>query len=223
MLGAIVKTVVNWFGPAFSSQLGYLLVGGVVFLDRGAFIGIVVPGDLFLALGGIYAGRGELSITSVILVGALAGLLGETLSYWLGRLYGVRVIRHLPFTKRLEGNLERARDYFHRHGGRTVFIGRYVSVAGTFVPFVAGMSDMPFPRFLAFDVAAIGLWASGVSLLGYFLNSEIHLVDSILSKFGWGLLILAVAYVGGRFGWKRRDRIRKWLKSQRKRSERTRT
>ena len=218
MAGAIVKTIVDWFGPAYSTELAYLLVGGVILLDRGAFTGLVVPGDLFLALGGIYAGRGELSIAFVILVAMAAGICGETLSYWLGRRYGVRVIRRVPLVNRFEHNLDRARDYFRRHGGKTVFMGRYVSVAGTFTPFVAGMSDMRFPRFLAFDVAAIALWASGVSLLGYFLNSEIDLVDSILSKFGWGLLILAALLVGGRWGWKRRDRIRKWTRGKTKSS-----
>ena len=217
MVGAIVETVVEWFGPVYSSWIGYLLVGGVVFLDRGAFTGVVVPGDLFLALGGIYAGRGDLSIVPVILIGALGGVLGETLSYWLGRRYGVRMIRHLPLANRFERHLDQARDYFRSHGGKTVFIGRYVSVAGTFMPFAAGMSDMPFPRFFAFDVAAIALWATGVSLLGYFLNSQIDVVDSVLSKFGWGLLILMVLGVGGRFAWKRRDRIGARFKSKAKR------
>src|SRR5439155_7114825 len=163
--------------------------------------------------GGIYAGRGNLSIALVIAVAAVAGILGETLSYWLGRRYGVRMIRRLPLANRFEEHLDRARGYFRRHGGKTVFIGRYVSVAGTFMPFAAGMSDMPFLRFLAFDAAAICAWAAGVSLLGYFLNSQIDLVDTILSKFGWGLLILVALGVAGRFAWKRRTRIRTWLRS----------
>src|ERR687888_1219199 len=160
LLGAIVETVVDWFGPVYQGLLGYGLLALVILLDRGAFTGIVIPGDLFLALGGIYAGRGQLALAAVIAVGALAGVSGETISYWLGRRYGVRMIRHLPLANRMERHLGSARDYFKRHGGKTIFVGRYVSVAGTFMPFAAGMSRMPFRRFIAFDVAAIVLWAT---------------------------------------------------------------
>jgi membrane protein DedA with SNARE-associated domain len=216
LLGAIVETVVDWFGPVYQGLLGYGLLALVILLDRGAFTGIVVPGDLFLALGGIYAGRGQLSVVLVIMVGAAAGLTGETVSYWLGRKFGTRIIRRLPLANRLEKYLDVARDYFRRHGGITVFVGRYVSVAGTFTPFAAGTSGMRFGRFIAFDVPAIVLWAVGISLLGYFLNSEIDLVDRILSRFGWGLLAVAVLWVGGRYAWKRRDRIRSWFRQRAK-------
>jgi membrane-associated protein len=213
---SLVNTIVDWFGPVYQGLLGYLIVGGIILLDRGAFTGIVIPGDLFLALGGIYAGRGDLNVVIVIVVGAAAGVAGETISYWLGRIYGVRIIRHLPLANRMEKHLDAARDYFKRHGGKTVFVGRYVSVAGTFMPFAAGMSKMPFRRFLPFDAAAIALWATAVSLLGYYLNSQIDLVDQILSQFGWALLAAVVLLFAGRFGWKRRDRIGKWFRSKTK-------
>jgi undecaprenyl-diphosphatase len=213
---SLVNTIVDWFGPAYGGLLGYLIVGGVILLDRGAFTGIFIPGDLFLALGGIYAGRGQLEVAVVIAVASMAGIAGETISYWLGRRYGVRMIRHLPLANRLEKHLDAARDYFKRHGGKTVFVGRYVSVAGTFTPFAAGMSRMPFRRFIAFDVPAIVLWATGVTLLGYYLNSEIDLVDRILSRFGWGLLAAVVLLITGRLAWKRRDRIGKRFASKKK-------
>jgi membrane-associated protein len=214
MVGAVVQTVVDWFGPLYSSGLAYALVALIIFLDRGAFTGVVIPGDLFLALGGIYAGRGELVLPLVIAAGALAGIAGESLSYWLGRKYGVRIIRHLPLANRFEKHLDSARDYFDRHGGKTVFVGRYVSVAGTFMPFAAGMSEMPFARFLTFDTIAITIWAVAVSLLGYFLNSQIELADQILSQFGWAVLAAVVLFVGGRQVWKRREGIRKWIASR---------
>jgi membrane-associated protein len=214
MVAALVHSVVDWFGPLYSSGLGYALIAGIIFLDRGAFTGVVIPGDLFLALGGIYAGRGDLLLPLVIVAAALAGIAGESLSYWLGRKYGLRIIRHLPLANRFEKHLDSARDYFDRHGGKTVFVGRYVSVAGTFMPFAAGMSEMPFPRFIAFDAAAITIWAVGVSLLGYFLNSQIELADRILSQFGWAVLAAVVLFVGGRQVWKRREAIGKWFGSR---------
>jgi membrane-associated protein len=211
MIGALVKTVIDWFGPLYAGALGYALIAGIVFLDRGAFTGVVIPGDLFLVLGGIFAARGDLSLPVVIVVGLVAGVAGETLSYWLGRKWGVRIIRRLPLANRFEKHLDSAKDYFDRHGGKTVFIGRYVSVAGTFMPFAAGMSDMAFPKFLLFDAAAIAMWAVAVTLLGYFLNSQVELADRIISDFGWLLLVLVVLFCGGRFVWKRRSNIAKWF------------
>ena len=205
----MITTVVDLLGPLYSGLLGYFVVAGLIFLDRGAFTGVALPGELFLALGGIYAARGDLSLVPVMVVGAVAGLLGEIVSFWLGRLYGVRIVRHLPLANRFEKHLDEANDYFDRHGGETVFVGRYISVVGTFLPFAAGMSDMPFRRFLTFDTVAISLWAVGVTLLGYLLNAQIQLVDRVLSQVGWGLLGLVVLYVGGRFIWKRRKDIRK--------------
>ncbi len=213
MVAALVESVIDWLGPIYSGALGYGLVGLVIFLDRGAFTGVVIPGDLFLALGGIYAARGELVLALVMVAGALAGIAGECLSYWLGRKYGVRIIRHLPLANRLEKHLDAARDYFARHGGKTVFIGRYVSVAGTFMPFAAGMSEMPFARFLLFDAIAISAWAVGVTLLGYFLNSQVELADRILSDFGWMMLVAVALFVLGRFAWKRRDKFVKPFRS----------
>lgn len=207
----MIETIVDWFGPAFSSPLAYLIIAGVIFLDRAAFTGVFVPGELFVALGGIFAGRGELSLVPVIAIAAIAGVLGECVSYWLGRHYGARIVEHVPFANRIDKHLDEASDFLSRHGGKTVFTARYVSVVGTFMPFVAGMSDMPFRRFLAFDVAAVTLWATGVTLLGYFLNSQLHLVDQILSDIGWGLLALLVIVTVGRFVAKRHDEIQKWV------------
>lgn len=134
----MIKTIVDVFGPLYSGAVGYLAIAGLTFLDRGAFTGVVLPGELFLALGGVYAGRGDLSVVVVMLVGALAGLLGETVSFWLGHRYGVRITRHLPLANRFEKHLDEAHDYFRRNGGKTIFIGRYVSVVGTFMPFAEG-------------------------------------------------------------------------------------
>jgi membrane-associated protein len=207
----VIDTIIEWLRPAYSGPLAYLLMAGIIFLDRAAFTGLFIPGELFVALGGVFAGRGELSVAPVIVIAALAGILGETVSYWLGRRYGARIVKHLPLANRIDKHLDETKDFLRRHGGKTVFIARYVSVVGTFMPFVAGMSEMPFGRFLVFDVAAITLWATAVTLLGYFLNSQIHLVDQILSQFGWGLLALLVIVVLGRVVVKRRGEIQRWV------------
>ncbi len=199
---AIIEQLVEWVGPAFAVA-GYYIVFAGVFADRSAFLGLIIPGDVVLAVGGVYAARHDLTLPAVMAVGAAAGLGGESVGYWLGRRYGARLLRRIPILNRWADDLTKAEDFFGRNGGKTVFIGRYVSVAGTFLPFVAGLSKMRYGRFLLFDVPSVTIWAIGVSLLGYFLESQIDTIDMILSRFGWGLLALLVLIFGGRFVYKR--------------------
>src|SRR5207248_7761421 len=106
--------------------------------ERSILLGLFVPGDVILALGGVYAARGDLELWAVILIGTAAAICGESIGYWLGRRYGVGLIGRIPLVRRLEGRMENAREYFRHHGGKTVAIGRYATAAGAFVPFVAG-------------------------------------------------------------------------------------
>jgi membrane-associated protein len=197
MIAAILEDLVKWVGPTFAAA-GYPIVGVAVFLERSVFIGLIVPGDVILALGGIYAARGDLGLPWVIVLGILAAVAGESTGFWLGRRYGRGLVRRIPLIRRLEGRLDAAEDYFRRNGGRTVALGRYATAAGAFVPFVAGLSRMRYRRFLAFDVPAIVVWAVAIVLLGYYLEGELDLVDRILSRFGWIMLGLLVGVVGGR-------------------------
>jgi membrane protein DedA with SNARE-associated domain len=196
VIGAIVESIIKFLAPAYST-FGYAIVAGGVLAERSILIGLVVPGDVILALGGIYAARGQLDLQWVILIGTFAAIFGESIGYYLGRRYGMRLIRRIPLVRRLESRLEGAEEYFKRHGGKTVAIGRYATAAGAFIPFVAGMGRMRYTRFLAFDVPAIAIWATGITLFGYFFNEQLDFVDRVLSRFGFVILLLLILFVGG--------------------------
>ena len=202
ILIAVVKQIIRWAGPLFSSA-GYLVVGVAVLLERSIFLGLIVPGDVILALGGVYAGRKELSLAGVIVIGTLAAITGESIGYMLGRKYGRELIKRLPLIGRLEKRFENAERYFRKRGGWTVAIGRYATAAGSFVPFVAGMSEMPYGTFLTYDVPAIGIWATGITLVGYYFGRNLDTVERILSRFGYAMLGVLVVLVVGQIVWRR--------------------
>lgn len=198
----MVERIVEWIEPAFLVA-GYAIILVGVLLERSVFVGLVIPGDVILALGGVYAARGELTLAWVIVFGTLAAIVGESIGYWLGRKYGRALIRKLPFVRRMERLFANAEDYFKRHGGWTVAIGRYATAAGAFIPFSAGVGKMRYGRFLAFDVPAIMVWAAGISVFGYLFGQHLAFIDTVLSRFGYIVLGLFTAFFLGRFLWKR--------------------
>jgi membrane-associated protein len=198
----VVEQVVEWIQPVFVVA-GYYIVAAAVLAERSIFIGLVVPGDFILALGGVYAARGKLSLALIVLVGTVAAIIGESIGYWVGRKYGMGVIKHIPLVRRLEEPLVRAQVYFARHGGRTVAIGRFATAVGALVPFTAGVARMPYQRFLLFDVPAIIVWATGISVFGYLFGENLTFVDKVLSRFGYVVLGLVVVIFGVRFLWRR--------------------
>jgi membrane-associated protein len=198
----LVEKIVDWVEPVFVSA-GYLIIAGAVLMERSIFIGLIVPGDLILALGGVYASKDKMSLAAVIVIGIVAAIIGESIGYALGRRYGIRLIKRIPLVRRLGNQLELSQDYFKRHGGKTVAIGRYATAAGAFIPFTAGVARMPYRRFLLFDVPAIVVWAVGISIFGYAFGQNLGFVDKVLSRFGYGVLALFIIIFGGRFLWKR--------------------
>jgi membrane-associated protein len=202
---AFLEDIVRRFGPLFEDA-GYQIVVGAVLLERSIFVGLIVPGDVVLALGGIYAARGELGLGWVMLGAALAAGVGESTGYWLGRRYGPSLLKRLPFVNRLAPRLDAAQDYFGEHGGITVAIGRFATVAGAFIPFAAGVGRMPYHRFLLFDLPAVGAWAVGITLIGYFFGENLDFVDKVLQRFGLAVLGLLVLFLAVRY---LRRRLRK--------------
>ena len=201
MLG-VIKQIVRWVDPIFTSA-GYPIVAGAVLLERSIFLGLIVPGDVILALGGVYAGRTQMNLVVVIVIGTFAAIMGESIGYWLGRRYGRKLIRRIPLARRLDKRFEDAESHFKKHGGLTVAVGRYATAAGAFVPFVAGMARMEYRRFLVYDVPAIVIWASGITLVGYYFGRNLDTVDRILSRFGYAVLGVLIVLIAGQFLWKR--------------------
>jgi len=204
MIGlSLVERLVHWIQPAFLAA-GYYIIAGGVLMERSIFIGLIIPGDIILALGGVYSAQHEMNLVAVIVIGTAAAITGESIGFWLGRRFGIRLLRRLPFFgHRLSRVVEESRDYFRRHGGKTVAIGRYATAAGAFMPFTAGAAHMSYARFLAFDVPAIAVWATGISVFGYYFGRNLSFIDKALSRFGYGVLALIVLFFAGRFAWRR--------------------
>src|SRR6188768_3870585 len=179
-----------------SNTLGawtYLLVGAFAFAETGAFIGLVVPGETVMLLGGAVAGQGAISIYLLIAIAWFSAWAGDTTSFFIGRRLGREfVIKHGPRVGISHERFEKVEDYFSRHGGKTIFIGRFISLVRAFAPFIAGSSGMRYRAFVPYSILGTGLWASAHILVGYFFSRSI---ESAAEYAGRGAFVLATTIV----------------------------
>jgi undecaprenyl-diphosphatase len=195
-----------------SNALGawtYLLVGFFAFAETGAFVGLVVPGETVMLLGGAVAGQGAIDVYLLIAIAWFAAWLGDTTSFFLGRRLGREfVIRHGPRFGISHERFEKVEDYFSRHGGKTIFIGRFISLVRAFAPFIAGSSGMRYRAFVPYSILGTGLWATAHILIGYFFSRSVETGAEYAGK-GAFLLATLIVVVGGSIFLYRRFRVEK--------------
>src|SRR3954467_11798576 len=193
-----------------STTLGawtYLLVGLFAFAETGAFVGLVVPGETVMLLGGAVAGQGAIDIYLLIAIAWFSAWLGDTTSFFLGRKLGrTFVLDHGPRVGISHERFEKVEDYFGRHGGKTIFIGRFISLVRAFAPFIAGSSGMQYRAFVPYSILGTGLWASAHILVGYFFSRSIETAAKYAGK-GAFLLGTLIVLVAGPFSLVRRLRV----------------
>jgi len=156
----------------FISQYGtwvYAAIFLIIFCETGLVFTPFLPGDNLLFAAGALAAIGQLDPWLISGVLASAAIIGDSTNYWIGRKYGIHIFsekRKFPSRK----YLMMAETFFIKHGGKSVLIGRFMPFIRTFTPFVAGMSHMPYLRFLAFSVSGTIIWVGTLVPAGYFLG-----------------------------------------------------
>jgi membrane protein DedA with SNARE-associated domain len=133
--------------------------------------GLPLPGETALIACGVLASQGALPIVWVIVVAILAAMIGDNLGYWVARRGGRKLLYRYRLTQRYaEQYLPRGERFFAKHGGKAVFLGRFVAVLRVTAAWCAGLSRMDWWRFLAWNAAGAILWATGVGLVAYYLG-----------------------------------------------------
>lgn len=209
-----------------ASALGkwtYLLVTVLAFLETGAFVGLVAPGEAAVIVGGVVAGQGEIDIRLLIGLVWFAAFMGDSVSFYLGHRLGREfLVKHGPRVKITEDRLVQVEKYMHQHGGKTILVGRFIGLVRALAPFIAGSSKMPYRRFMPYDIIGSGLWAAFFCLLGYVFSNNLHDVIHYAERgvliFGWLIaLIVAAVYLVRRFRKpEERAKLEAWFDEQEK-------
>ena len=171
----------------------YLLVGFFAFAETGAFVGLLVPGETVMILGGAVAGQGATNLYLMIALAWLMAWLGDTTSFFVGRRLGHDFLRRNgPRVGVSHERLDQIDDFFARHGGKTIFVGRFVGFVRAFAPFIAGSSGMGYRAFVPYSILGTGLWVSSAIVVGYVFSRSI---DTVLEYAGKGAFVLGTLIV----------------------------
>jgi membrane protein DedA with SNARE-associated domain len=161
--------------------------------------GVPLPGETALIAASILAAQGHYSIVSVIAVAASAAIVGDNAGYWIGRTGGRALLeRWGPVRRYAERAIPPGERFFEKHGGKTVFIGRFVAVLRVTAAWLAGITHMTWWRFFLWNATGGIVWATGVSLLAYYFGKAA--ADAVQTYGVYALIAIVVAAVIGFFG-----------------------
>jgi membrane protein DedA with SNARE-associated domain/membrane-associated phospholipid phosphatase len=216
-----VEAIIEEVGATLGTWT-YLFVAVFAFLETGAFVGLIVPGETVVIVGGVVAGQGRIDLLTLIGITWACAVAGDLCSLMLGRYLGRGFLeRHGHRVAITEERLRYVEGFFERYGGVTILIGRFLGLVRALAPFIAGASKMPLRRFLPYDVVAAGLWATTFCVLGYLFWRSLHQVTRYAGT-GAFALGTVVAFVLVALWLRRlardeeyRDRTLDWLQERR--------
>ncbi|MCW3012187.1 MAG: phosphatase family protein [Solirubrobacterales bacterium] len=218
-LEKLLEDLGNTLGP-----WTYLLVGGLAFLETGAFVGLLAPGETTIIVGGVVAGQGEIDIVALIGLVWFCAVAGDLTSFFLGRKLGRGFLeRHGPRVSITAERLVKVEAFFEKHGGKAILLGRFVGLVRAIAPFLAGSSGMPLRRFVPYDVIGAGLWGSTFCLLGYAfwqsLGTVLDYAKTGTLALGTTIVVVTGIVVAVRFLREpaNRERVRAWVHEQERR------
>ncbi|WP_341675263.1 DedA family protein [Niveibacterium sp. SC-1] len=177
----------------------YAILFLVIFCETGLVVTPFLPGDSLLFVSGALAATGGMDIVVLSTSLFVAAVLGDNLNYWIGRWIGPRVFKWENSRLFNRAAFDKTHAYFEHHGGKTIIIARFMPIVRTFAPFVAGVGNMQYSRFLPLDIAGGALWIFSLTLAGYWFGNlpwiKANLSLMIFGIIGISLLPLVIAWL----------------------------
>lgn len=148
----------------------YLILFLIIFCETGLVVTPFLPGDSLLFAAGAMAALGIMNIWLLVVLLCVAAILGDSVNYSIGKFFGVKVFeKNYRFINK--NHLLKANSFYQKHGGKTIIIARFIPIVRTFAPFVAGIAQMNYPRFVTFNILGGIIWVFICSFAGYFFGN----------------------------------------------------
>ncbi len=194
--------------------VGYIGIFLIIFAETGLLVGFFLPGDTLLLTAGFLASQDLMNIRILVPLCFIAAVTGDAVGYAFGKRVGRGLFKKEESRLFKPDNLIRAEAFMEKHGGLSIIIARFVPFARTFVPIVAGISSMKYPRFLMFNVVGAVLWAIGLPLAGYYLGARVMELEHYLIP-AIAVIILVSLIPSGYHVWKEHgEKIRSSARQQ---------
>jgi membrane-associated protein len=161
----------------------------IVFIETGFFVGFFLPGDSLLVTAGILSASGVISLKWLLLPVMLCAIVGDQIGYWIGRAAGSTLYTRKESFFFRRSHLQRAHDFYEKHGGKTVILARFIPIVRTFCPPVAGAAGMSYPTYLTYDIFGGILWVGTMILGGNLLGRSI---PNISQRIHYVILVVIV-------------------------------
>ena len=192
---SIISRILNIPFPVLN-HWGYWIILLFAILESSPIFGLLIPGQTIVIMGGFFAKLGVLDIGDVIWVAALGAILGDLIGYLLGKKYGYSFIteygKYFFFKKE---HYEKTKKLMNHHTGKTLIIGRFNSLTRAFAPFVAGTTDVPFLRFIIYNIIGGISWAVSFVLVGYIFGKSYEIVSAYIGKFIFIAIVLSILII----------------------------
>ncbi|KAA9353605.1 MULTISPECIES: DedA family protein [Larkinella] len=180
--------IINEYGT-----LTYAILFLIIFVETGLIVMPLLPGDsLLFAAGALAASTGSLDMKIMIPLLIVAALLGDNVNYFVGKFLGnqIKMRERILFFKR--EYITETENFYHKHGGKTVIMARFIPIVRTIAPFVAGAGSMDYGKYIGYCVAGAILWVVGVSMLGY-LFGNLPFIKNNFELVIFGIIGLSIA------------------------------
>jgi membrane-associated protein len=177
----------------------YAMVGALAFLETGAFVGLVAPGETAVVLGGVVAAQGEVNFVAMLLLVWIAAAAGDLASFVLGRRLGRRfLVSRGPRFGVTAPRLARVEGFFDRHGPKAILVGRFVGIVRAVAPFLAGSSGMRLRAFLPWSILGTAAWATTFTLVGYVFHRSFSAAADYVTHGAFALAVVAAVALAWR-------------------------
>jgi membrane-associated protein len=171
---------------------GYPGLALIIFLETGALV-FFLPGDSLLVTAGLYAAKGDLDVWALNLLLIPMAILGDATSYVIGKRSGPHIFNRPQSRFFKPQHMERARQFYEKHGGKAIILARFMPLVRTFVPVVAGVARMPYRRFATFNVVGAAAWIVSMTLTGYLLGNVVPNIDRHIEKVIVVVVLLSIS------------------------------